>query len=56
MKSATPCLAQTYELYMGSQTLGQALRSDLRERFAHSPISTPIRDSGDRCGGHRGNR
>lgn len=41
MTSATLLLAQTYGLYMGSQTLGQALRSDLRERFALSPISKP---------------
>jgi hypothetical protein len=26
---------------MGSQTLGQALRADLQERFALSPISGP---------------
>jgi hypothetical protein len=41
MASATLHLAQTYGLYMGSQTLEQALRSDLRERFALSPISEP---------------
>jgi hypothetical protein len=41
MASATLRLAQTYGLYMGSQTLGQALRLDLRERFALSPISEP---------------
>jgi HNH endonuclease len=41
MASATLRLAQTYGLYMGSQTLGQALRSDLRERFALSPVSKP---------------
>ena len=41
MVSATLRLAQTYGLYMGSQNLGQALRLDLRERFALSPISEP---------------
>ncbi len=41
MASATLRLAQTYGLYMGSQTLGQALRADLRERFALSPTSEP---------------
>ena len=39
--SATLHMAHTYSLYMGSQTLRQALRSDLRERFALSPISKP---------------
>jgi hypothetical protein len=38
MESATINLAQTYGLYMGSQTLGQALRSDLQERFTLSRI------------------
>jgi hypothetical protein len=41
MASATLHLARTYGLYMGSQALGQALRSDLRQRFALSPISKP---------------
>ena len=41
MVSATLHLAQTYGLYMGSQNLGEALRLDLRERFALSPISEP---------------
>jgi hypothetical protein len=41
MRSATLPLAQTYGLYMGSQNLGQALKSDLGERFALSPISEP---------------
>ena len=41
MASATLHLALTYRLYIGSQTLGQALRSDLRERFVHSPINKP---------------
>jgi hypothetical protein len=41
MESATLHLAQTYGLYMGSQTLGQALSSDLRERFALSQIGKP---------------
>jgi hypothetical protein len=38
MESATLHLAQTYALYMGSQTLGQALSSDLQERFALTRI------------------
>ncbi len=41
MASATRHLAQTYGLYMGSQSLGRALESDLRERFVLSPISRP---------------
>jgi hypothetical protein len=41
MASATLRLAQIYGLYMGSHTLRSALRSDLRERFALSPISEP---------------
>ena len=41
MNSATLPLAQTYGLYMGSQTLGPALRADLQERFALSPIGGP---------------
>jgi hypothetical protein len=41
MASATLHLAQTYGLYLGSQTLGEALGSDLRERFALSRIGKP---------------
>jgi len=41
MESATLHLARTYGLYMGSHTLGQALNSDLRERFALSQIGEP---------------
>ncbi len=41
MARAWPHLTHTYDLYMGSRTLGQALKSDLRERFALSPISEP---------------
>jgi hypothetical protein len=41
MESATLRLARTYGLYMGSEALAQALRSDLRERFALSPIGEP---------------
>ena len=38
MESATLHLAQTYRLYMGSQALGQALSSDLHERFVLTQI------------------
>jgi HNH endonuclease len=41
MASATPRLARTYGLYMGSQALGKAFRADLRERFALSLTSEP---------------
>jgi hypothetical protein len=41
MAWATLHLAQTYGLYMGSHTLGQALNSDLRQRFAPSQIGEP---------------
>ena len=41
MVAASHRLARTYGLYMGSHALGQALRSDLRERFALSPIDKP---------------
>ena len=41
MASAAVHLAQTYGLYMGSHTLGQALGADLRERFANSRIGKP---------------
>ena len=41
MASATLHLAQTYGLYLGSQTLGQAFGADLRERFALSRIGKP---------------
>jgi hypothetical protein len=41
MAEATIRLVRTYELYMGSQALKEALRSDLKERFALAPISKP---------------
>lgn len=41
MAEATLRLVRTYELYMGSQALKEALRSDLKERFALAPISKP---------------
>ena len=41
MKAATVRLARTYELYMGSQALEEALRSDLKGRIALSPIDEP---------------
>jgi hypothetical protein len=41
MAAATLRLARTYELYMGSQALKEALRSDLKGRFALSPIDEP---------------
>lgn len=41
MASVTLRLAQTHGLCISSQTLRQALRSDLRERFALSPVSKP---------------
>ena len=41
MASATRHLARTYGLYMSSQALGQALGSDLRERFALSRVGKP---------------
>jgi hypothetical protein len=41
MAVATLRLARTYELYMRSKALKEALRSDLKERFALAPISRP---------------
>lgn len=47
MVTASPRLARTCGLYMGSTVLGQALRSDLRERFTLAPNANPsVRRSG----------
>jgi hypothetical protein len=41
MDAAKPRLVRTYDLYMGTQALEAALRSDLQRRFTLSPISKP---------------
>lgn len=41
LAAATRRLARSYELYMGSRALKEALRSDLKGRFALSPIDEP---------------